>query len=137
MIRNNKNYEVVSEKLLQKLILEDIETFMKELGDCFCFIGSKYKIKIGDRYNYIDLLLYNIKFKCYVVIELKITELRKEHIGQIQAYMNYIDKNLREIDQDRTIGIVICRKNNKFVMEYCSDDRILSHEYRFNWFLIS
>ena len=74
MIRNNNNYEYISEKVLQKLILEDIENFMKELGNSFCFIGSKYKIKIGNKYNYIDLLLYNIKFKCYVVIELKITE---------------------------------------------------------------
>ena len=61
---------------------------MKELGNLFCFIGSEYKIKVGDKYNYIDLLLYNIIFKCYVVIQLKITALKKEHIGQIQTYMN-------------------------------------------------
>lgn len=56
---------------------------MKELGDSFSFIDNEYKIKIGDRYNYIDLLLFNIKFNCYVVVELKVTELKKEHIGQI------------------------------------------------------
>ena len=129
IINNKNNYEIISEKVLQKLILDDIESFMRELGNSFCFIGSEYKIKIGDRYNYIDLLLYNIEYNCYVVVELKITELKKEYIGQIQTYMNYIDKNIKRIDQDKTIGIIICKKNNKFIMEYCSDERILSKEY--------
>jgi len=129
IIKNSGNYDEISEKILQKLILEDIESFMKELGNSFCFIGSEYKIKIGDRYNYIDLLLFNYEYNCFVVIELKITELKKEHIGQIEVYMNYIDKNIKKINQDKTIGIIICKKNNKFVMEYCSDKRILSKEY--------
>ena len=129
MIKNSYNYTEISEKILKKLILEDIESFMKELGNAFCFIGSEYKIKLGDKYNYIDLLLYNIDFNCYVVIELKVTELKKEHIGQIQVYMNYIDNNLRKVNQDKTIGIIICRKDNKYVIEYCSDDRIIAREY--------
>ena len=128
-IKNKYNNEIVSEKILQRLILEDIENFMKELGDSFCFIGSEYKIKLGYKYNYIDLILYNIKFKCYVVIELKITELRKEHIGQIQTYMNYIDKNIKTIEEDKTVGIIIVKKNDKYIMEYCSDERILTREY--------
>jgi hypothetical protein len=129
IINNKFNYEVISEKVLQKIILEDIEEFMKELGNSFCFIGSEYPIKVGCNYNYIDLLLYNIEFNCYVVIELKITKLKKEHIGQIEVYMNYIDKNLRKITQDKTIGIILCRKDNKFIMEYCSDERIHIREY--------
>jgi len=129
IIKNSNNYEVISEKVLQKLILEDIENFMKELGNSFSFIESEYKIKLGDKYNYIDLLLYNIKFKCYVVVELKVTELKKEHIGQIEVYMNYIDKNLKTIEEDKTIGIIIVRKNDNYIMEYCSDDRILAKEY--------
>ena len=126
---NNNNYEIVSEKILQKLILEDIPSFLKELGIGFTFIDNEYKIKIGNTYNYIDLLLFNIEFNYYVVIELKITELKKEHIGQIEVYMNYIDKTVKSINQDKTIGIIIVRKNNKFIMEYCSDKRILSKEY--------
>ncbi len=81
LIRNRNNLEIVTEKVLQKLILEDVESFMNELGDSFSFIGSEYKIKIGDRFNYIDLLLFNIKYNCYVVVELKVTELKKEYIG--------------------------------------------------------
>ena len=133
LIKKTKNYEVISEKILQQLILEDIPSFLKELGNGFTFIENEYKIKIGDSYNYIDLLLYNIKFKCYVVIELKVTELKKEHIGQIHTYMNYIDKNLKTIEENKTIGIIIVRKNNQYIMEYCSDKRILSKTYELIW----
>lgn len=129
VIKNNSNYEIISEKTLQKLILEDIPSFLKELGNGFSFIENEYKIKMGDRYNYIDLLLYHIKYKCYVVIELKITDLKKEHIGQIETYMNYIDKNIKEYDDNKTIGIIICKRDNKFIMEYCSDERIITKEY--------
>jgi len=129
LIKSNRKGEYISEKTLQKLILEDIPSFLKELGNGFTFIDNEYKIKIGNRYNYIDLLLFNYEYNCFIVIELKVTELKKEHIGQIEVYMNYIDKNLKKITQDKTIGIIICKKNNKFVMEYCSDKRILSKEY--------
>ena len=128
-IRNTSGNNEISEKVLQKFILEDIESFLKELGNGFCFIGSEYKIKIGDRYNYIDLLLFNYQFNCFVVVELKVTELKKEHIGQIEFYMNYIDKNIKNINQNKTIGIIICKKENKYVIEYCSDDRIIAREY--------
>ena len=98
LIKNNYDYKEISEKILQKLILEDLDNFLTELGEEFTYIKSEYKIKLGDRYNYIDLLLYNINFNCYVVIELKVTELKKEHIGQIETYMNYIDKNIKRIE---------------------------------------
>lgn len=130
IIRNNNNYEIISEKILQKIILEDIQYFMKELGNSFCFVGSEYKIKMGNNFNYIDLLLFNIEYNCYVVVELKVTELKKEHIGQIQVYMNYIDEKLRKINQYKTIGIIICRQDNKYVIKYCSDDRIIAREYK-------
>ena len=129
VIKNNTNKEIISEKILQKVILENIPSFLDELGTGFTFIRNEYKIKIGNKYNYIDLLLYNIEFNCYVVVELKVTEFKKEHIGQIEIYMNYIDKTLRKATQDKTIGIIICKKDNKFIMEYCSDDRILAREY--------
>ena len=130
IIRNSNNYDKISEKLLQKLILEDLPSFMKELGEGFCFIDNEYRIKIGKTYNYIDLLLFNIKYNCYVVVELKVTELKKEHIGQIEVYMNYIDNNLRLPTQDKTIGIIICKQDNKYVIKYCSDKRIISREYK-------
>ena len=129
IIKNKNNYEVKSEKALQFLILDNISSFLKELGNGFSFIDSEYKIKIGNIYNYIDLLLFNMEYNCYVVVELKITELKKEHIGQIEVYMNYIDKNVKKIFHDKTIGIIICKKDNDFIIEYSSDDRILTRFY--------
>ena len=131
IIKNKYNYDIenISEKILQRLIIEDIEGFMKELGDGFCFIGSEYKIKIGNTYNYIDLLLFNIKYNCYVVIELKVCKFKKEHIGQIEVYMNYIDRHIKSINQDKTIGIIISRRDNHYYIEYSSDKRILTREY--------
>lgn len=128
-IKNNNKYDIFSEKVLQKLILEDIENFLEELGIGFTFIKSEYKIKINGRYNYIDLLLYNIKYKCYVVIELKVTELKKEHTGQIMTYMNYIDKNVKTIEENSTVGIIICKQDNEYIIKYCSDDRIIARKY--------
>lgn len=129
LIKNSNKYNIFSEKILQKLILEDIENFLDELGSSFTFIKSEYPIKLDDRYNYIDLLLYNIKYKCYVVVELKITELKKEHTGQIMIYMNYIDKNIKTIEENDTVGIIICKQDNKYVIKYCSDERIIAREY--------
>lgn len=92
LIKNIHNYTEITEKILQKLVLEDISLFMKELGDSFSFIDNEYKIKIGDRYN-------------------------------------YIDKNLKKINQDKTIDIIICKKENKYVIEYSSDARIVARTY--------
>ncbi len=129
LIKNVNSIEIITEKVLHNLILEDIESFMKELGNSFCFIGSEYKIKIGDTYHKIDLLLFNIKCNAYVVVELKVAEFKVEYISQVQKYMNYIDRNIKEINNSQTIGIIICKKENKFVIEYCSDDRIAVREY--------
>ena len=129
LIKKSDKYTEISEKVLQQIILEDIKNFMQELGTGFCFISNEYPIKIGNNYNYIDLLLYNIEFNCYVVVELKVTKIKKEHIGQIEVYMNYIDKNLKKSNQDKTIGIIICKKDNEYIIEYCSDKRIIARNY--------
>ena len=118
---------------MHHLILEEIELFMRELGSSFSFIGSEYKIKIGDSYHKIDLLLFNIKYNSYVVVELKVTEFKVEYISQVQKYMNYIDKNIKEMSNNNTMGILICKRENKFVIEYCSDERIAVREYALIW----
>ena len=130
IIKNGNNSGIISEKILQELILEDIPSFLNELGEGFSFINNEYKIMIGNAYNYIDLLLFNYMYNCFCVVELKVCELKKEHIGQIEIYMNYVDSNLRNIDMNKTIGIIICRENNEFIMGYCSDKRILSREFK-------
>ena len=124
IVNNSLNYIEISEKVLKELILNDMKNFLKQLGNDFCYISDEYKIKIGNTYNYIDILLYNIEFNCYVVVELKVTELRKEHIGQIEIYMNYIDKNKKGIGMSNTIGLIISKYKNEYIIEYSSDNRI-------------
>ena len=121
--------ENISEKILQRLILEDIPSFLDELGEGYSFIRNEYKIKINNTYNYIDLLLFNIKYNCYVVVELKVTEVKKEHIGQVEVYMNYIDKHVKGITNNKTIGIIVARRDNHYYIEYSSDKRIYTRDY--------
>ena len=118
IIKNKENVEIITEKVLHNLIIENLPSFLKELGTGYSFIDNEYKIKLGQRYNYIDLLLFNYEFNCFVVIELKVTELKKQYIGQIQIYMDYIDKNIRKSYHDKTIGIIICKRNNEYIIEY-------------------
>ena len=130
LIKSEFNIEQLTEYALKQSILNNLDNFLTQLGNGFSYIGNEYKMKVGNNYNYIDLLLYNFKYKCFVVIELKVTELKKEHIGQIQVYMNYIDKNVKDVSDDKTIGIIICAKNNQFIIEYCSDERIFAREFK-------
>jgi len=125
----NQDMETIKEKELQSIIVENIEDFMKQLGDGYCYIDSEYKIKIDNNYNYIDILLYNIKFSCYVVVELKVTELKKEYFGQIQVYMNYIDKHLKTNNQNKTKGILLVKENNNYVL-YSSDGNIITRSFK-------
>ena len=103
---------------------------LKELGIGFTYVGSEVKIKIGDTYNYIDFLFFNTNYNCYVVIELKVTELKSEHLGQITKYINYVNKNIKKPFHDNTVGVIICKKENKFVMEYCTNPKIFTTTYK-------
>lgn len=125
----NKDKEHIKEKELQSIIVENITSFMEQLGRGYSFIKNEYKIKIDSNYNYIDILLYNIKFNCYVVVELKVTELKKEYFGQIQVYMNYIDKHLKSENQNKTKGILLVKENNNYVL-YSSDGNIITRSFK-------
>ena len=129
LVKSEFNQEKLTEYALRQIILNNLDNFLKWLGNGFCYAGNEYKIKIGNNYNYIDLLLYNVKYKCFVIIELKVTELKEEHIGQIQNYMNYVDKVIKKPYHDKTIGIIICVRNNRYVIEYSSDERIFAREF--------
>ena len=129
LIRNKYNTDKISEKMLAEIIIDNIEEFLSELGIGYSFIKKEYPIKIGDRYNYIDMLLYNIYDNCFVVVELKINEIKKEHIGQIETYMNFIDKNLKTINQNQTIGVIVCKKKNGYLFKYVTNKNIYEREY--------
>ena len=129
IILNSNNIEVTKEKTLQGLIMEKIYNFLKQLGPNYMFVGNEYPIKVGNRYYKIDLLLYNVDYESYVVVELKVDELKHKDIGQINFYINYVDKNIKKITQNKTIGIILCYRNNKLILEYCTDPRIVVREY--------
>ena len=132
VLQNLKVDGKLTEKIVQSWIDENPASFCEALGEGYTYVKSQYKIKIGSNYNYIDILLFNYIYNCFVVIELKVTELKKEHIGQIEVYMNYVDKNIKTINQDKTIGVIICKKDNGYYIEYSSDSRIYHKEYILN-----
>ena len=121
---NNVDKENIEEKALKLFILRDMENFLEQLGEGFYFRKSEYKIMVGNKPNYIDLLLFNSNYNCHVVVELKVTKSKKDHLGQIQVYMNYIDLHIKTAIQNKTIGIIVCKKDDKYLIEYSSDDRI-------------
>ena len=121
--------EKLTEKVVQKWIDENPASFCKSLGEGYSYIESQYKIKIGSNYNYIDILLFNYISNSCVVVEIKVTELKKEHIGQIETYMNYVDANLKKDFHNKTTGILLVRENNKWLIKYINNDGILVRNY--------
>ena len=134
LIPYNKTKEQLTEKVLEEAIVTNISYIMKQLGEGYCFIDKQYKINIGSKKNYIDILLFNYKFNNFVVIELKAREFRKEDIGQIRVYMNYIDKEVKTITQNSTMGILITKEVDKLVARYIDNTNIALpiYEIEFN-----
>ena len=121
--------ERLTEKIVQKWIDENPASFCEALGEGYSYIKSQYKIKIGSNYNYIDVLLFNYISNSFVVVEIKVTELKKEHIGQIETYMNYVDANLKKEFHNKTTGILLVRENNKWLIKYINNNGIIVRNY--------
>jgi len=128
IINTNKNIDKLSEKALKEFILDSIEKFLLELGVGFTYVGSEYKL---GRYR-CDLLFFNTELLSYVVIELKIREIRPIDVGQINYYMKYIDNNIKREYMNNTIGIIMSKENNEIVIKYITDNRILFTTYKIN-----
>ena len=128
----NKSYEVYTEKILQEIIFENLDSFMKQLGGGYFYVGREYKLNIGDKKNYIDYLFYNVVDSRYCVVEIKAREYRKTDYGQIKTYMNYIDEHLKNITQNSTIGIIITKSVNKFEAHYVKDNQVTIVEFKIN-----
>ena len=129
ILQNLKINGELTEKIVQKWIDENPTLFCESLGDGYTYAKSQYKIKIGSNYNYIDVLLFNYIFNSFIVVEIKVTELKKEYIGQIQTYMNYIDINLRKEFHNKTTGILLVRENNKWLIKYVNNSDIVIREF--------
>ena len=110
------------EKELEDALTQNITNFLLELGSGFAFVGRQYKLNVGGDEFKIDLLFYHIKLKCYVVVELKATSFKPEHAGKLSFYTSAIDGELKNSDDNPTIGILICKSKNNTVVEYALKD---------------
>ena len=107
-----------SESELEEEIINKLENFLLELGHGFTFVARQKRITFDDKHFRIDLFFYNIVLKCFVLIDLKIGELKHQDLGQMQMYVNYYDREKRLEDENKTIGIVLCQNKSDLVVEY-------------------
>jgi len=129
VIKSKNIPKKITEYVLHNLILENMDDFLKELGVGFAYIGHEVKIKIGKDKHSIDFLLFNYKFNCFVVIEIKTTQFEAQYTGQVKKYINYVDENIKETFNDKTVGVIICKEVNGYVLKYCTDNRIFTTTY--------
>lgn len=127
---NIDDNEKISEKVLKKYILKELEHFFLELGTGFTFVGSEYKLSYDNKNYYVDLLLFNTELNRYIVCELKLGEIKPGDVAQTKVYMMLTDKFLKRRFHNETIGIIITRKNGKLALEYVSDPNIFVTTYR-------
>jgi predicted nuclease of restriction endonuclease-like (RecB) superfamily len=106
------------ERHVQALLLANIRRFLLELGVGFTFVGSNYHIVVGGEDYYIDLLFYHIRLRCYIVIELKAGSFKPEYVGKLNFYMTAIDREVKTPEDNKTIGIILCKTKNKVTAEY-------------------
>ncbi len=103
---------------LELAMVEKIKTVLLELGNGFSFIGNQYKIEVGNKDYYIDMLFYHTKLHCYIVVELKNTEFKPEYAGKVNFYLSAIDASLKDENDNPSIGIILCRDKDKISVEY-------------------
>ena len=127
---NIDSKEKMSEKILKKYILKELEHFFLELGTGFTFIGSEYKLPYDNKNYYVDLLLFNYKLNRFIVCELKLNSVNARDIGQTLNYIKIIDKTLKEKNHKNTIGIIVSKRNDKFILEYVSDLSLMLTTYK-------
>jgi predicted nuclease of restriction endonuclease-like (RecB) superfamily len=122
-----------SESELEQGIINKLEHFLLELGEGFAFVARQKRITFDDKHFYIDLVFYNRILKSFVLIDLKIGELKHQDLGQMQMYVNYYDREMRLEDENKTIGIVLCQNKSDLVVEYTlpeNNEQIFASKYK-------
>lgn len=130
LIKGNNLLDRLDEKAVHSFIIELLENKFLELGLGFALIGHEYKININNKTYRIDLLFFNVELNCYVVVEVKRGELKHIDIGQLDFYVRYIDKTVKKVNHNKTIGLLVVRKNNKYVIQYTTNDDIYVTTYK-------
>ncbi|CAO4847588.1 MAG: Putative nuclease YhcG [Holosporales bacterium] len=128
IIKSEYNFEflgistAVHEKVIEKGLIDNIRDFLLEMGTGFSFIGSQYRIELAGEDFVIDMLMYHIKLKCYVVIELKAGKFKPEYVGKLGFYTTAIDHEIKDDSDNPTIGLLLCQSSNQMMVEYCLKD---------------
>ena len=126
LITINEDLDNVNEEKLAKIIRKELEIFLLELGHGYAYIGKE--VRMGE--SYCDLLFFNYEFNCFVVIELKTRKIKKEDIGQLEYYINYVDENMKKESFNPTIGVLVAKEGNYLVMKYCTNKNIYKTTYK-------
>ena len=126
LIPINEDLDNISEEKLAKIIRKELEIFLLELGCGYTYAGKE--VRMGE--SYCDLLFFNTEFLCYVVIELKTRKIKKEDIGQLEYYINYVDENMKKENFNPTIGVLVAKEGNYLVMKYCTNKNIYKTTYK-------
>ena len=123
------SHEVKNEHDLELNILVHLDFFFKQLGDGFLYAGHQYKVSDGKNNYYIDILLFNYKLNCFIVVELKLRSLKKEDRAQIEFYMQLVDEQAKETHHNKTIGILITKESDEFVVNFVRSNSIVPLDY--------
>lgn len=129
ILLNLNGNKVENEKDLEKLIYSQLSYVIMQLGNDFTWVGNQYKISDGNKNYYIDMLLYNVNYNCYVVVEIKCRSLKKEDKGQTEFYMSIVDKYKKRANNNPTIGIIITKEQDKFVANFVKSEKIVPLTY--------
>ena len=124
-----KDNEIKNESDLEKLIYSQLSYVFLQLGNWFAWVGNQYKISDGNKNYFIDMLLYNYIYNCFVVVEIKCRKLKKEDKGQVEFYMNLVDSFVKEASNNPTIGIIITKNQDKFIAHFVRNEKIMPLTY--------
>ncbi len=130
LVKIDSNINKLDEKALHKYIISMLENRFLELGTGFALIGHEYKILINNHTYRIDLLFFNYLLNAFIVVELKTREYNPKDVGQLEFYVNYVDKNVKLDKHNSTIGLLIVKKKNKYVIEYVTNEDIYVTTYK-------
>jgi predicted nuclease of restriction endonuclease-like (RecB) superfamily len=111
-----------SERDLERALIARIESFLRAMGGVFAFMGSQFRLEVEGEEFFIDLLLFHRRLKCLVAIELKVGKFEPEFVGKMQFYLTALDRQVREADENPSIGIILCKEKNRTVVEYALHD---------------
>lgn len=121
--------ENISEKVLKKYILDELRDFFLQLGSGFLYAGSEYKLDYYGKHFYVDILLFNINLNCYIPVELKLNSTNYKDVSQVQLYRKIIDNTIKKKYHNKSIGLIISKKNDNFIFEYVNDEGVYLISY--------